>query len=566
MTEPGQGTTVAPTTAVEELIRTLVKAVRAFQMYLPNNPMYQRATHNIRAAFQPVWALTDELILTVAETDFQWDEQVVYHQVNKNESFAWSLFKDGMRVLSLSKGVEEEEIVRFLEIVQRARALPADAGDDLLTLLWEQEFHLVRYRFTEFFSDAPLPGAEVGQGGSALSEAEQEAAAEEKRRAVQEESPPQRPGVLALEDFDSTLYWLDEAEIKYITSAVEREYQQDLQANTLAILCDLLEVQQGESDRDEILTILEHLLPHLLNASDLKSVAMILRETRMILGRAPVLTEQQRNRLQAFGIQMSDPVVLGQLLQAVDEATVPPSEAELGELFGELRPSALETILVWMPKLSSVRVRELLEGAAERLADGNPRQVLELLRSPTSEALVSTITLCRRLKLQPSVPGLGDCLSHGEATVRLAAVQALAVIGTAGALAQLERGVEDPDRDVRLAAVREVGKRGYKGALKSIEPVVQGRVARQIDLTERMAFFEAYALVAGSAALNQLAALLSPGGLFRHREPPEVRACAALAVGKIRTPEARELLERAASDKDLVVRNAASRALRDTSQ
>ena len=33
-----------------------------------------------------------ELVLTVAETDFVWEEQVVYHQLNKSESVAWGLF------------------------------------------------------------------------------------------------------------------------------------------------------------------------------------------------------------------------------------------------------------------------------------------------------------------------------------------------------------------------------------------------------------------------------------------------------------------------------------------
>jgi HEAT repeat protein len=118
---------------------------------------------------------------------------------------------------------------------------------------------------------------------------------------------------------------------------------------------------------------------------------------------------------------------------------------------------------------------------------------------------------------------------------------------------------------VRIAGVLELGKRGFKGALRKIEPVVQNKVQREIDLTERMRFFEAYALISGPGALEMLGGLLSPGGLFRRKEAPEVRACAALAIGKIRTPEALEMLQRAKEDKDLVVRNAVSRAIRESS-
>ena len=66
----------------------------------------------------------DELVLKVAETDFVWEDQVVYHQLNKGESLAWSLFKDGMRSLTIRRGAELEELPRFLETINQARFCP----------------------------------------------------------------------------------------------------------------------------------------------------------------------------------------------------------------------------------------------------------------------------------------------------------------------------------------------------------------------------------------------------------------------------------------------------------
>ena len=77
-----------PTSQVSELLQSLVKALRAFQMYLPNNPMYQRASQNVRSGFVPIWTVLDDLELQVAETDFVWEGQVVYHQLTKAESLA----------------------------------------------------------------------------------------------------------------------------------------------------------------------------------------------------------------------------------------------------------------------------------------------------------------------------------------------------------------------------------------------------------------------------------------------------------------------------------------------
>jgi hypothetical protein len=567
VTEGMPAAVLLPPSHVEELMRALVKGIRAFQMYLPNNPVYQRAIQHVRAAFAPIWAGgMDRVVLQVVETDIVWEEQVVYQQPTRSESFAWAMFKDGMRVLTLFPGVEEEEIIRFLEIVQRARSLATDAGDDLLTLLWEQDFTLIQYHFAEFIADTGVPGMS-GEGIYTQDAPSDPNVVEERQKETKgkvEEEAPRKSGVVDLEDFDSTLYWLEEAEIRAIAEAVEREYAQDLRANVLSIVFDILE-QRGEPwARADVLGTMESYLPHILNAGDFRSVALMLRETRLLVRQPDLFVSEERERLDAFTGRLSDPLVLQQILQSVSEAPTPPSEEDLGELFRELRPAALETVLVWLPKLApKSHIHKLLSSAAERLAEGSPQEVLRLLRLPESEALQAVIGLCGRLKLQAAIPGLVDTLAHPHAPIRLAGVQALDAIGTPGALQGVERALEDTDREVRIAGVQSMGRRGYKGALRRIEPVVQGKLSRDIDLTERMRFFEAYAQIAGPAALESLSVMLSAGGLFKRKESPEVRACAALAIGRLKTPEANDLLQKFRDDKELVVRNAVSRALRE---
>ncbi len=60
----------------------------------------------------------------MVETDFVWEEQVVYHQLNKSESLAWGLFKDGMRSLTIRRGARAEELPRFLETDQSGALSP----------------------------------------------------------------------------------------------------------------------------------------------------------------------------------------------------------------------------------------------------------------------------------------------------------------------------------------------------------------------------------------------------------------------------------------------------------
>ena len=560
MTTGQAPTDILPASQVAELINGLVKALRAYHMYLPNNPIYQRASENLRTAFQPIWAVLDELTLGVAETDFVWEDQVVYHQLNKNDSIAWGLFKDGMRSLTIRRGAELDELPRFLEMINRARFLPADAGDDLLTLLWEQEFEFIQYQFVEFFGDGTGPEQ---SGNYPAAGADDQAAAEGRRAAVAEEAPPRPKGVVDLDEFDSTLYFLEEGEINQVAQAVESEYRRDVRSGALTILFDLFEMETEGPVRGEILGILESLFPNFLNARDFRTAAMVLRECRVLAGRAPGLLPEDAARLDGFVAKLSEPAIVSQLVQSLDEAPALAAEATVAEVLRELRASALEPVLAWLPMLSSPALRAVLERVADRLAEAHPAEVIRILRSPASEALPAVVALCGRLQLTQTVPGLGETVAHPDPAVRLASVQALAQLGTPAALALVEAALEDGSRAVRLAAVRAVGARGYKGAQRRVEGVVLGKTVKEMDLTEKMAFFEAYGAIAGPSGIKPLSGMLLPRGLLRLKPSPETRACAAMALGKIRTPEAREILQLAAEDKDLVVRNAVSRSLRD---
>jgi HEAT repeat protein len=327
------------------------------------------------------------------------------------------------------------------------------------------------------------------------------------------------------------------------------------------MIFDLLELQTYSTVRAELLSILENFIPYLLAVGDFHSVAYILRENRVVLERARELLPEHRTTLERFPSTLSEQEALGQLLQALDEAAVHPTEEELGELFRELEPRALTTVLSWLPRLTNERVRALLYASATRLAQAYPDELVGALESDDEEVLIETVAMVKQLKLPPVVPALGRLFERASAKVKRGAVDALAAIGTPGAMKELSKALDDDDRDVRIGAVRVIGRQGYRQAFPTIEAVVAGKKLKGANLTERTAFFETYGLLAGPTGLETLAPMLEVRGLLRRKEDPEIRACAAMAIGKIGTPEARDVLNRVANDKDPLVRNAVNRAL-----
>ena len=540
---------------VEELLRLFGKAARAHQLYLPNNPVYKSAHDALRAGFAPIWQGTDELALQFTEHEVKWEGETVLEESTRgSDSLPWLFYKDGVRELRMLRGFETEELDKLLGILQRVRKASPDE-DDLLTMLWHGDFVCLRYRYVDLSQEATVP---LADGGEALA-----ASHEDPRESVEEEETTEsRSGVVSMSDFDGTLYFLDEKEIEYLQTEVQREYQTDLRRNVVSVLLDIFEQQTEPGIRDEVAEVLDSLMLHMLSAGQFSTVAHLVRESVIGAQRATELLPAQRDRLAQLPSRLSAPEALGQLLESLDEAHDLPSTTDVLELFEQLRGGALGTVLDWLGRLQNQRLRPMLEQAALRLASQNTAELVKLILSPVHHVSLEAVRRAGSLQTPAAVAPIAKVLADGAPDQRLACVQALNEIGSPGALQALERAVEDSERDVRVAALRALQGRAYRPMLPRLEAIVKGKQVRVTDLTEKMAVFEAYGSLCGEGGVPFLDGTLNGKSLFGRREDADVRACAAVALGRIKTASAHAALQKAAGEKDVVVRTAVSRALK----
>ncbi|MGH7617572.1 MAG: HEAT repeat domain-containing protein, partial [Gemmatimonadaceae bacterium] len=314
--------------------------------------------------------------------------------------------------------------------------------------------------------------------------------------------------------------------------------------------------------RNEVVENLQTVMLFLLTAGHFRGVANLLREAQVAIERAPMVTPTQREALARLPERLSAADALTQLLQSLDESPTLPPQEELAELFDQLRPGALAMVFTWMAKTQNEKLRPLLEAAAGRLAAGNTTELVRLIQVPEKEVSSEAIRRAGALKAQAAVLALSKVLGEPEVGRRQLAVQALTEIASPGALQSLERVIEDTDREVRITAVRALAARAYRPVLARLEGVVKGKAIRDADLTEKMAFFESYGALCGDTGVSQLDSMLNGKGFLGRRDDAEIRACAAIALGRVGTERATDALRKAAAEKDFIVRNAVTRALR----
>ena len=556
MTEAPESESQLTTELVERLVRQIDKCLQAITLYSTSHPMYLQAVEELRSGFEPIWAEFGSLTLQVRDDGLAWESNLVLPEDHTPDSISWGMFKEGIRSITLTRGVEEEEIVRLLDVIHRSRSLTDDAEDDFLTLLWGQYFEHVRYRVVDLGAD---DAAEIEGAASS----DPPPSPEETREQVEEEvAEVMGPDALAdFDDFDASLYFLDDHEIDQLKSEIATEFTQDVCVNSLSMFLDILELHPERDVREETCDVLEELFTHLVGAGDFGSIAYLIRELRVLLARVSDLELEHRETLGGFARKLSDPKVISLLLRSLDHLEVRPTPEELENLLAELEPEGLLAVVKKIPQLDDEAAKALLRSALGHQATRFPRVIREALTSVDAEIVMVGLRCVEECKLTSVNAELQKLSQHEDTAVRHALVAALAELRTSEAVREIEELLNDRDHDVRIAAVRALSTCGDDSTRSLVEAIVLGPAIRDTDRSEKLAFFEAYAALFGESAAAGLQPLLY-GGLFRRRSDPATRACVARVLGKVGGPAAKAMLEKALKDRDFSVKSAAERGLR----
>ena len=566
LAEPSSGLTAAD---VAEFLNSLDKAVRARRLYAPNNPAYGGFLNNFKNTCRKLWQITNSISVVVNENSFSWEEESFVAGEGR-ENLAFFFYKDGIRLLSFSIGFEDET-EGFIEIVARARHTDQSVTDDLVTLLWEHEFTALNYSYV----DALAEGLEVPETGPiAFEKIELTLVAEDVAApfssdptaqpfAISEGLPPVAQ-LVSRDDFVDTLYFLEPAELDYLRAEVEKEWKRDVKRDVINALFDRIEDPLPQR-QTEILTILRQVLAAFLSGGDLRSAALILDELTRAMAAPDILGEPQKQQGQEILDDLSEAAVLKQLLKSLEEGAIDPTGQELAIFLRHLRPEALAPLIHLTETTSIPQLQARLRGAIEGLGRAHPAIVMSLLKHQDDIIVAGATRLAGLIGIPSLVPHVASLLTHAAIPVRRAAVDALVQIKSGAALdALMQKALEDPERDVRIAVVRGIASLRYQPARQRLEAALQGKIVRDTDLTEQIAFFEAYGAVANAESVAMLDRMLNGKKLFA-KLSPELRACAAMALGKVGSNASREALQRSSDDSNPMVRNAVLKALRQES-
>jgi HEAT repeat protein len=325
-----------------------------------------------------------------------------------------------------------------------------------------------------------------------------------------------------------------------------------------------VEEPENPERQGEILTIFRILLPNLLGRGAIASAAPVLGELAKLEALPEVLDGPRRGLVAELLEEVSSPVVIGELVAALEIGSISTQPTELSGFLVHLRAQALATLIRASETVAVKALKPVIRDAVGRIALENPRALLTLISAEDPEVAAGAARIAGSFDLREASPALQQLLLRPQATVRLAAIEAIVLLRAVVAAASIQGVLSDPDRQVRIAAARALGGLRHSQSAARFREVLSGKEIRDADVTEKIAFFEGYGELRDPEGVPFLDKLLNGRSLIGRREPAEIRAAAALALGKLGTVEARLALEKAAKDEDVVVRSAVSRVFRGT--
>ena len=156
------------------VIDSMFKLSKLQKLYNPNNEVIKKSREGFFKKVEEFFEESDEMGLRITPTEIIFSGKPIYENADRHKSFAFKMFKDSIRRVTIKKGVDQDELDRFLDIVGTEFRSGETAYEDLSTLLWKADFRSITYKCARGFRELGMvesaDGDQAGERKVSLNE------------------------------------------------------------------------------------------------------------------------------------------------------------------------------------------------------------------------------------------------------------------------------------------------------------------------------------------------------------------------------------------------------------
>jgi len=557
---------------VADWIQALVRTLKAYRMYLPNNPTLHKFQSDLEARTWSCLKEIGDIVLNVQQFDLLFEDYSVYHNAAREESLAFRFFTDGVRQITFREGLEPQELRGLLDVLKKATD-PSQGQDDVVTLLWERDFRHIEY--VHISIDEIVDESNASQDYETQEGAIEGGIPWPSSPSAVEEAPVSSPGESVLERSDDwnpkapikaswdesigVQFALSEQESKALHESIGIEEARPLLTEVLEIVAAILSSEEEPTSFLESASAFQKFIELALEEGDLARANQLLSRLRTIAAQRAETHNEFRGLAEQVIREIGRPSFLGQfapILNAHPEL----DPALLTNFLVQIGASAAGAICDLLGQVNHMKHRRALCEALAISCKDDVDVLISRLGDPRWYVIRNVVYVLGRIAHQGVERALDRALHHEDVRVRKEAVRALGNIESPTSRAFLVSAFRDPDATVRIQAALTLAQRRDDRAAQSIWGAISAPEFARRDQAERRVFFEALGKCGSDSFVPRLSEMLTKGGLFRGANEEE-RMNSALTLAWLGTPKAIEVLNRELISKRELVRKAVEAAL-----
>ncbi len=550
-----------------ELMRSLLKAIKAFKLYESNNPMLAKQLEELTTKFRGHLDRYQALNLQVGEYKLLFEGKPIYENTDMKESLAFLLYKDGLREIRFLKGLEDQEISDFLDILGKNEQI-SRLEDDIVTLLWQKDFAHITYFATDEFMEVHVPATyDEIQAGLEFSPEEGEAGATAEQESEEAESLLVLGGVLPelVEDQKETFarqFQLTADEVNLINRQINQETDIHFVSTLVNNLMEIvLHLGEDLEPYENMVTFFDRALEFLVLKGEFKTAGQILKNLREILDSMALKDNQIYAINRIFECVGTSRMIELAAQTLKHEGFFDPNAGR--EFFDLLPKSTIEPLCNILGQLESPKARNFIAEIIGRKAQGNLEILVPYLSDKRWMVVCYVLTIIGDSGDRDAVKYLSQTVSHPDERVRRTLLKALPRYGGRETKAPLIKMLNDESPYIRSQAAIHLAKSFKNDALRPILSIIQSESFMDRDFSEKASFFRAIGDIRSPESLPVLRKILEKRSWFQRPKWDELQICAIGALRMIGTEESREILEKGKRSKNRAVKRACLQALNE---
>jgi len=548
-----------------DLTNHFVKTLSAYQTYPLDDPTMRILQDQLMDKFRFFLEKVNYLTCDVAEYGIHYKDEILYENTESKSSLAFRFYREGFEQIRFEKGLQEWEVVDFMDVIARADTLnPLE--DDLITLLWERDLQHIHYVASQY----PL-------GESSIEFAED---VEDFRKALTPVPIPsyQQRGLVEEHGLDPSFSHqrlegdglevsrdqlrVQSEEMKVLKERVDVEIQPQFRFRAIETLFEVMSLEREPQGFDAFVPFLNRVIESLLVRGDFRQASQILKRLYILLNSYKP-REWQGSVITKTIIEAGEPEkieIIGNILKKNEF----PDMKGAFDYFLLLQRNSIPHLCELLGNLSGSKPRRIICDALSKVGKDSIELMAPFLEDKRWYLVRNIVYILGRIGRKEAVPLIGKALQHGDVRVRREVLQALGLIGGTEAMRYMIRSLEDEDTKIRGNAALNLGRMGEM----ALAPLTERMLSKDFykkELQEIKAFFKAVGMIRSNHSIPLLYSLLEGRKWFGRAKADEIRACAIETLVWIGTEEAKEALGMGAGSRDESVREACRRALLELS-